>query len=406
MTSYPVVTILLSAVLAYVLATLTSAVIARTGFPLPTSEQRIGYIDGLRGYLAISVLIHHFIMWLQVTRLGGSWDKPSIILFNQFGAGSVALFFMTTGFVFYPRVLNGFHNSSWIAIFTTRVFRIVPLIIVSVAIITVVIALRTGRSLDSDFPEAAATWIAAQGEPPLLGYPDSGRLNAYVLWSLWCEWLFYLYVLPACALARDLMRGRLPSWVLPFALLTAALIARVLPLPDLPVPITQYLPLFAVGMLAYECQRRERVVRMLRAPATAIAAAAALGIGMTVAQTPYNFAMPLFGFFFTCVACGNSMGGLFRSKGALVLGECSYGIYLLHGIVLSLLFVDAAALIRSIRTEQLPFVLPLAAVAIALVTPITYLLVERPAIRAGSRLAKRWTGRRLSVDAPELEVGP
>ncbi len=403
MTVYPVATIVLSVMSAYGLATLVSSLIARAGFPLPPSDRRIGCIDGLRGYLALSVLAHHFIIWTQVTRLGTPWQPPSRFLFNQIGAGGVALFFMTTGFVFYPRVLDGFRSGSWPAIYTTRLFRIVPLVVVSVALISIVIAARTGRGPDGDFLIAAAQWITTWSEPPLLGYADSGRLNAYVLWSLWYEWMFYLFVLPACALAMDVMRGRFPSWKLPLGLLAVALLAQVL---HLRIALVKVLPLFAIGMLAYECQRREAIARVLRAPAMAIAAAAALGLGMIAAPTPYGFAMVPFGFFFTCVACGNSMGGLLRTRGALVLGECSYGIYLLHGIVLSLLFVDANTVIAPIGTAQLPLVLPLVAGTVALVTPVTYLAVERPAIRIGRHLARRWTGRPLRADAPELEVAP
>lgn len=43
---------------------------------------------------------------------------------------------MTTGLVFYPRVLAGFFKTSWPATYATRVFRIVPLILFSVIIIT------------------------------------------------------------------------------------------------------------------------------------------------------------------------------------------------------------------------------------------------------------------------------
>ncbi|MCJ2142187.1 acyltransferase family protein [Methylobacterium sp. E-066] len=403
MTIHLIAVTLAAALVAYVLATVTAALIARTPFPLPPSQRRIGCLDGLRGYVALSVLIHHFIFWMQVTRFNGTWEAPAVNLFNQLGAGGVALFFMTTGFVFYPRVLAGFRACSWPAIYTTRLFRIVPLVAVSVAIITIIIAMRTGAGLDRGFPNAAAQWITTWDEPPLLRYPDSGRLNAYVLWSLWHEWLFYLIVLPASALAMDLIRGTLPSWVLPVGLLLTTVVARVLYLPG---SMLRYLPLFAFGMIAYECQSREWIARALRTPRAASVAALALGVGMIAAPTPYTFVMPVFGFFFTCVACGNDMGGLLRTKGALILGECSYGIYLLHGILLSLLFVDASKVTGSIATDWLPILLPLAAVVIVLVTPVTYLLIERPAIRAGRHLSQRWTRRRLRTDAPELQVAP
>lgn len=401
--TYPIAAISLGAASAYVLATVVAGLVARAGFPLPPEDRRIGCIDGLRGYLALSVLVHHFIVWMQVTYLGGTWSPPSVHLFNQLGAGGVALFFMITGCLFYPRVLAGFRATSWPALAITRVFRIVPLVVASLAVVSAIIALRTGCGLDADFPLAALKWITAWSQVPLLGDPDSGRLNAYVLWSLWYEWLFYLFVLPLCAAAMDLIRGRLPSWTVPAALLVGSLAARHL---RLPLSLVLFLPLFAIGMLAYECRRREAIARVLRAPGMALAALLALGFGMVAFPTPHTLAMPFFAVFFVCVACGNSLGGLLRGRGALVLGECSYGIYLLHGIVLSLLFVEAAGAMRAIGAGWAPALLPPAAALVTLTAAAGYLIVERPGIRLGGRLAKRLPRHRPGAAAPALNGTP
>ncbi len=77
------------------------------GFPLASGKDRIGCTDGLRGYLALFVLAHHFFIWVQIDRPGGTWAKPTVDVFNNFGQGTVALFFMTTGLVFYPYILSG-----------------------------------------------------------------------------------------------------------------------------------------------------------------------------------------------------------------------------------------------------------------------------------------------------------
>jgi peptidoglycan/LPS O-acetylase OafA/YrhL len=402
--NYPIAAIATGAVATYVLATVAGTILVRAGFPVPSGDRRIGCVDGLRGYLALSVLVHHFIVWMQVTRLGGSWTAPGVNIFNNLGAAGVALFFMTTGLVFYPRVLTGLRKTSWPATYTTRVFRIVPLIVFSLALITGIIALRTGHRPDSTFPMAAAKWITTFSEPPLLGYTDSGRLNAYVLWTLKLEWYFYIFVLPACAFGRDLIRGWLPSWALPAALLLMALIGRRFYSEG---GLPTFLPLFAIGMLAFECQQHSTIRQFLNAKWIALLAFVCLAAGMVSAPTPYGILqLPLFGFFFIVVACGNDLAGLLRTKGALLLGECSYGIYLLHGTILSLLFVDGASVIGPLATDYIPALLPITGLIVACITPVTYLLIERPAIRAGVLIARRLSGRQLRPDDPQVEVAP
>lgn len=131
--TYPVALILVALAAALVGATLVAGIASSLGFPLPPSHRRMGCADGLRGYLALFVMAHHFIIWFRVARTGEPWAEPTVAAFNSFGTGGVALFFMTTGLVFYPRVLTGFRKTAWFAVLTTRTFRIVPLVAVSTA---------------------------------------------------------------------------------------------------------------------------------------------------------------------------------------------------------------------------------------------------------------------------------
>jgi len=186
--SYPVLGVGLGTELYFLAAILIGHLLAFCRFPLPADGKSIGHIDGLRGFLALSVMVHHFVVWTQVTRLGEAWSPPKINFFAQLGAGGVALFFMTTGLLFYPRILAGFSSCSWPAIYISRFFRIIPLSVFSFALITLAIVFQTGHGFDADFPHAALQWIFALDEPPLLGFVDSSRVNAYVLWSLKYEW--------------------------------------------------------------------------------------------------------------------------------------------------------------------------------------------------------------------------
>jgi peptidoglycan/LPS O-acetylase OafA/YrhL len=382
---YPVLSFCLGVFLSLAAATMAGGVLARMGFPLPPVERRIGRIDGLRGYLALSVMTHHFIIWTNVTRFGQPWSPPNVEFFIELGAGGVALFFMVTGLLFYPRILKGFRANSWVEIYISRVFRIIPLLLVSLAVATLVVTLQTGHSPDFDYLAAVVrSFISRQA--PLEGNPVYGRALAFVLWSLYYEWLFYLLVLPVCAIIVDLIGGRLPSWVLPVAILPFSALGQAVS----NVGLFKFLPLFAAGMLAYEAKSSPRISQWLQTPLATLIAGAALIVGMSQFEAPYTIALPLFALFFTTVACGNDFRGLFSSNASLVLGECSYSIYLMHGVVLYLLFTQGTALTNLFPTYLLPALMPLVAIVVVLLTTVTYLLVERSGIDMGRVLVRHW----------------
>ncbi|MBU6267768.1 MAG: acyltransferase family protein [Sphingomonadales bacterium] len=358
------------------------AVLARAGFPVPDAARRIGAIDGLRGVLALAVVGHHFALWLG-TQAGLPWAPPLVPFVNELGAGAVGLFFMATGLVFHPVVRAGFAATDWRKVMLSRVFRIVPAVVVSVGMVLAVVCWRTGRPPDRGVIWPLVGWIGAFDEPPLLGYRDSGRINAFVLWSLHFEWLFYLLLLPVLALASDAARAvRLPAWSVAAAFLLASLVARWWYAPDAAAhDLLLYLPLFACGMIAWECHASAAVRGWLMRPLPRAAAPVALLAGMALARYPHGAALPLFAFFFASVACGNRLGGLLSCRAARVLGECSFGVYLLHGIVLDGLFTAGAPVPVTM--------LPVAAAGVVLMAAAVHLTVERPMIAAGRRLSRR-----------------
>lgn len=361
-------------------------------------------IDGLRGYLAISVLCHHFIMWIQVSRLGGDWrNETGVALFDQLGKGAVGFFFMVTGLVFYRRVLAGLKKTSWAAVYITRVFRILPLLVASIIAVVVIAMTRTGQMIGRRDFAPLFSWITCRGEPGLAGYADAGRINAYVLWSLRLEWLFYFVVLPLSAGGRDLIRGRLPSIVIPIVLLSVSVAAST---SNLRSPLLSYLMLFAVGMLAYEVRERVAFARWMQSRTATLIALMAFIPSLLLTSSPLTVALPAFAFLFTCIACGNSVFGLLSAAGAQVLGEVSFSLYLLHGLLLSVFFVEAAPLTDIVPTGVLPALLPVIAVAACLLSCLTYVCIERPFMRIGSRLASTLAGLRIRSRTSEVEIAP
>jgi peptidoglycan/LPS O-acetylase OafA/YrhL len=388
--SLPVAAFTLSFLLFYivslVVAVLVGGALRRSGFPVPKGP-RFGNIDGLRGFLALSVLSHHFWIWTHVVRFGQPWSAAELPFVNQLGAGAVALFFMITGLVFYPTALKGIGHVYWPKVYIGRFFRIVPLVAVSFLLVSLVIALRTGARPDASYAGAALEWISAHHEVPILGYADSGRVNALVLWSLWQEWLFYLFLLPAVALGLQVAKMvRLPSWTVPLLVLAVGAVANVAHIGG---NMLGYWPLFAAGMLAYELCARDAIRGWLASRAAAILATLAMIPALALFHDALGPAFLAFAFFFCCVAAGNRFGAVFSLPGAAVVGEISFGIYLLHGILLNLLFVDAAPIVRGLPLAALPLLIPVLAMLIVLITAATYLLIERPAWRFGKRLGER-----------------
>lgn len=91
------------------------------------TEIRFETINGLRGYLAFFVFLHHPTIWFDYTR-SHRWDPPRSYFYAHLGQCSVALFFMIISFLFHEKLLNDkFHPFAWRAFFIGRIFRLTPL---------------------------------------------------------------------------------------------------------------------------------------------------------------------------------------------------------------------------------------------------------------------------------------
>src|SRR3954467_5416037 len=114
--------ILFSAVLAALLGFVEISFRVRGSAPVSgvvVPPAHLAPIDGLRGLLATSVLIHHATC-LRTWHLTGSW-KAASPFFNNCGSYAVTMFFFITGFLFWsklqrnPRPAIGPHLRSRIA---------------------------------------------------------------------------------------------------------------------------------------------------------------------------------------------------------------------------------------------------------------------------------------------------
>ena len=94
------------AVGALILAVVALFIIDRVFGTAPVPERRFSSLDGLRGYLALAVFLHHSAIWYFYLR-SAAWALPPSRLYTHFGQSSVALFFMITSLLFWSKIMDG-----------------------------------------------------------------------------------------------------------------------------------------------------------------------------------------------------------------------------------------------------------------------------------------------------------
>ncbi|MCJ8292547.1 MAG: acyltransferase [Crocinitomicaceae bacterium] len=366
----------------------TAFVIARivVFFQLKTTSTkgRHSGIDGLRGFLAMGVFIHHTVIWRNYC-LTGNWEAPTSNFYNQLGQTSVALFFMISGYLFVKKLIDNRESGlNWSRFFIGRIARLVPLYYFSLLIIVLASLILNGWTLNTSlahYMKDIGHWMAFtyMSRPALNGLFEAQIVNAGVVWSLAFEWLFY-FSLP--------LIGVFVLKVKPHLIFILLAIGFV------------YLHYWSVGGFYYAQLH------------------SFLGGAIIVVLKHYfgekiNCSHPIFGlliiacFFGVCqfhsadyvycklfitavfgiIAFGNTFFGLLTSSAFRLLGTISFSIYLLHGIVLffTIKFIVGYEFIQQLSDlNYLLFVLLLIPVVI-LISLSTYQYVELPFIKWNQR---------------------
>lgn len=371
---------LLPAIICVLVAVATASLLARQ-FGVPQSQGRYASIDGLRGYLAFFVFLHHASIWYFLLRTG-QWKAPPSNLYNHFGLGSVALFFMITGFLFFSKLLDGrAGNIDWGKLFISRFLRLTPLYLFVMLLLFMVVASLSGGTLNEPVPklmEGIISWLgfAIPGMPSLNGVQLTSYVVARVTWSLPYEWLFY-FALPLLALVV----GVVPP--VPYIVLGIASIAGMM-MWGFEV---HYLILMAFlgGIMASFFVRWDRFRQIASGKMASLVAVACITAAVAIDPSPFGYVpMLLLSVAFTIIACGNNLFGVLVSAASRTLGEMSYSIYLLHGITLFVTFVFVLGAQTSREMSTLTHWLLIAAITPVLlcVSFVTFRLIENPAMRS------------------------
>ena len=305
----------------------------------PTEIQgRRHVIDGLRGFAAFGVFLHHAAITHDYIA-EGVWRLPPSRFFSMVGQVGVSVFFLITGYLFWSKLIRERGRPNWFALYVGRVFRIGPVYLLAIGgMILVVFAVADWTPVEGGRKSRRpARWL---GLGIFSGVPVNGdfQANLYlagVTWSLQYEWAFY------AALAALSVGARREGWPLPF---TALLLLGCLAWwhNGGPVWLTPFDAIFALLFAAgMACASLEARGLTLRLPPALLSVGCLAAVVATFVLAPFAFGLlptVLLSLAFYLVISGGDLLGLLRSRPARRLGDVSFGIYMLQGLVLRATF--------------------------------------------------------------------
>jgi peptidoglycan/LPS O-acetylase OafA/YrhL len=376
--------------LCFLLAVATARLLVHR-FGAPGSLGRFVAIDGLRGYLALAVFVSHTGVWYYYLRTG-RWQEPPSRLFVHLGQSSVALFFMITGFLFYSKLLDsGRRKIDWTRLYVSRLLRLFPLYLFAVILVFLIVAHLSAGQLHVSRAKLLNTgihWLifSILGGPDINGVVNTSTIIAGVTWSLPYEWFFYA-ALPVLGLPLFVPT---PKRYIVLSIIGVAGFMMLSPFP-------MRLLAFAGGIAASLAVRNARLCNLARTQTATLLAVCCLLLTVSLFDTAYApLPLLLLSVAFVIVACGNTLFGALTNSSSRMLGDMSYSIYLLHGIMLFCAFRLLLGADRSaaLSTTQHCAVAILSTPVLIAVSFVTYRVIELPGMRRVPRL-EAWLQQHL-----------
>ncbi len=336
----------------------------------PVLSNRFMVLDGLRGYLAVAVFIHHSSIWYFKLR-DENWNAPPSNLYNNLGQASVALFFMITAFLFFSKLLEAKnHKIDWYRLYISRILRIFPLHL-CISLLTIIIALIvTNFTLNESILSIAKNAVKfLQFKMPTINGVSTGLIGAGVTWTLRWERSFYI-ALPFFAFFLSLNVSRI--WFVIIGTITISTIFHDQGLFSL---------CFVGGIVAAFIVKHNFHLEFFKKLVFGLFAVICLIFEMNYFQSSFQpWGLLLLSIFFIAAIADNPLLKIFSSRASQFLSTISYSIYLLHGIILFIVFkfvigFETAKLFSPIQHWS---VISGCAIILILASSLTYRFIELP----------------------------
>lgn len=294
----------------------------------------------------------------------GVWNGDGNRVFSQAGWAAVTLFFFITGFLFWTKLMREPRIPFW-GHLRSRLLRLGPAYWAAIAVMLLVVAAKTDWQLQvtpRELARSVGDWLffTLSGRGDINGLAHTPNIIANVPWTLALEWVFYLLVPLVGWFASGIFRTAL-FLGLAYVALRLLMFEPLIPLiPDklryLAVHSAYHLTrTFAAGIVVAivlpRLQRRLAPLDFKHPIFSFISLGGVLGVMMWVDPVfAFRESIPLL-IPFALIVLGNDWFGILDSRPAQFLGRISYSIYLLHALVLHLVFL---AVNRSFAVGEIP----------------------------------------------------
>jgi len=357
-------------------ALVISVVFTNRVVKIDVQEVRFPEIDGLRGYLAFFVFLHHSYIWRYFLQKG-EWEEPKSNLFNHFGQTTVAFFFVITAFLFTLKLIYSKNKQiNWSAYINARLYRLFPMYLFSVGIIFLIAGYLTNFKSKIPFSEnllAILSWIFFNVKKGLNinGLEDSFLLNAGVTWTLPYEWAFY-FLLPLIAL---FFKIKVNYKVIMSFTIAAALIMIING-----ASLRHFLP-FIGGIIAALVISKNvfgTILKQKKYTVLAILLIICSVYFFNSGRKPIPIIITTIAFII--IASGNNFFGILSSTFSRKFGQITYSIYLLHGTLLFILFHFIIGYERAKELTDFEFwsIIAISILPLILISQLTFKYIEHP----------------------------
>ncbi|HAW2197027.1 TPA: acyltransferase [Escherichia coli] len=375
------------------LSVITSLSVARifvTETHLSPIKGRSESIDGLRGFLALMVFLHHSSFWWQYIHTG-VWSDPDSLFYTNIGKIAVIFFFMITGFLFFGKLISN-KSVNWEDLFWSRIMRLTPMYLVSLSLLFIIVFYVSDWKINTGIANliiSMARWVPFSflGMPDVNGLHKTSLIMAGVPWSLVYEWFFYLSLpFMAFIMRRDKFNT--------YTILSIVSVFAFIFYPSLKIHILS----FVFGYLAAKINHKLPNSLPFNKILSSLFVIVILCVTCFLIPNPYNpITISLCGIAFILISNGCDIFGVLKIKTCQVFGEATYSMYLLHGIILFITFkiILPVSYVNQINSLVFSAIIIILSGFITLISLLCFRYIETPCSKFKKFNVLTYTRRKL-----------